>query len=103
MGNEPHAPRHGWLKNGNPPGDFTKAQRCTARTRQAAYCRNPAMRNGRCRMHGGASKGPKTAAGLERSRKARWKHGARSREARELLADHRRLWRELRKLLEDVR
>jgi hypothetical protein len=29
-------------------------------------------------MHGGASTGPKTAEGLERSRKAPWKHGRRS-------------------------
>jgi hypothetical protein len=33
------------------------------------------MRNGRCRMHGGRSTGPKTSAGLRRSRKARWKTG----------------------------
>lgn len=29
----------------------------------------------RCRLHGGLSTGPRTAAGLERSRRARWKHG----------------------------
>jgi len=29
-------------------------------------------------MHGGASTGPKTAEGLERCRKAPWKHGRRS-------------------------
>jgi hypothetical protein len=50
-------------------------------------------------MHGGMSSGPRTAAGLERSRQARWRHGARSREVRELLADNRRRWRELRALL----
>lgn len=33
------------------------------------------MANGRCRMHGGSSTGPRTAKGLERSRRARWKHG----------------------------
>ena len=33
------------------------------------------MRNGRCRMHGGASTGPKTERGLARSRQANWKHG----------------------------
>ena len=30
----------------------------------------------RCRMHGGASTGPRTAAGQERCRRANWKHGA---------------------------
>jgi hypothetical protein len=31
--------------------------RCGARTRSASPCRSPAMPNGRCRMHGGASPG----------------------------------------------
>jgi hypothetical protein len=33
------------------------------------------MANGRCRFHGGKSTGPRTAAGLERSRAARRTHG----------------------------
>jgi hypothetical protein len=33
------------------------------------------MPNGRCRLHGGKSTGPRTAAGLERCRTANWKHG----------------------------
>lgn len=36
------------------------------------------MKNGRCRLHGGKSTGPRTPEGLERSRYARWKHGNRS-------------------------
>jgi hypothetical protein len=40
----------------------------------------------RCRMHGGLSTGPGTPEGLERSRRARWKHGRYSREAREARA-----------------
>jgi hypothetical protein len=40
------------------------------------------MPNGRCRMHGGASTGPRTPEGLERSRKARWKTGKFSAEAK---------------------
>lgn len=72
---EPHERRRGWLKNGNPPGDFSKAPRCGAKTRSGTPCQAPAMKNGRCRLHGGKSTGPKTPEGLERSRKARWKHG----------------------------
>jgi hypothetical protein len=34
-------------------------------------------------MHGGLSTGPRTLEGLERSRRARWKHGYFSREATE--------------------
>ena len=40
------------------------------------------MVNGRCRMHGGASTGPRTAERLARSRRAHWKHGLYSAEAR---------------------
>jgi hypothetical protein len=74
--------RRGWLRHGNPPGDYAKAPRCGARTRAAGCCRQPAMRNGRCRMHGGHSTGPRTAEGLTRSRRARWKHGFCSMEIR---------------------
>jgi hypothetical protein len=67
--------RRGWLRNGNPPGDLSTALRCAARTRRGDACKAPAMQNGRCRMHGGASTGPRTAARLNNSRRARWKHG----------------------------
>ena len=58
------------------------APRCGARCRSGLPCKGPAMAAGRCRMHGGASTGPKTATGLEQSRKARWRHGRRSAESR---------------------
>jgi hypothetical protein len=41
-----------------------------------------AMPNGRCKVHGGKSTGPRTPEGLERSRRANWKHGYYSREAK---------------------
>ena len=81
--------RRGRLKNGNRSGDFLAAPRCGARTRCGGECRQPAMPNGRCRLHGGLSTGPRTPAGLARSRRARWKHGARSAQVRALLRDAR--------------
>lgn len=69
-----HEPR-GWLRNGNRPGDPSRAPRCGARNRRGLPCRCPAMKNGRCRLHGGLSTGPKTAEGLARIRKAVTKHG----------------------------
>ena len=40
-------------------------QRCGAKTRRGTPCRRPAnKRNGRCRLHGGRSTGPKSAEGL---------------------------------------
>lgn len=44
-------------------------------------CQQAGMANGRCRMHGGASTGPRTAEGIERLRRLRWKNGFRSGEA----------------------
>jgi hypothetical protein len=71
----PHETRRGWLKNGNTPGDLSTAARCGAKTRRGTPCQCPAMANGRCRLHGGLSTGPKTEAGIARIRQARLKHG----------------------------
>lgn len=46
-------------------------------------CVAPAMTNGRCRMHGGASTGQRTPEGMERLRQAPLKHGRRGAEARQ--------------------
>jgi len=57
------------------------ALRCGARTKRTGKsCRGAAMPNGRCKLHGGKSTGPRTPEGLERSRRANWKHGHFSRE-----------------------
>jgi hypothetical protein len=66
----------GPLRNGNPRGNPNAAPRCGARTRARHPCRSPAMPNGRCRMHGGASTGPRTLEGLNRLRAANTRHGA---------------------------
>jgi len=71
----------GSLKNGNLSGDLSKCLRCGAKTRKGTKCKSPAMKNGRCRMHGGKSTGPKTAEGIERIRQAHLKHGYYSKEA----------------------
>jgi hypothetical protein len=84
----PHAKRRGRLRNGNRPGDPSAAPRCGARTRRETLCQAPGMANGRCRLHGGKSTGPRTAEGLARCRAARWKHGRYSRKA---LAETRRV------------
>ena len=98
MREQPDEPRRGWLRNGNPPGDFRTAPRCGAKTRRGTACQCPAMRNGRCRIHGGLSTGPKTPEGIERCRRARWKHGRRSKAAVQERAKCRALIRRLREL-----
>ena len=67
--------RRGQLRNGATPGDFLAAPRCGAHTRSGECCRQPAMKNGRCRMHGGLSTGPRTAEGRARCAAARRTHG----------------------------
>src|SRR5262245_9673548 len=64
--------------------------RCGARTRQGRTCMAPAIKGKRrCRMHGGKSTGPRTPEGLKRSRRARWKHGRYSREAKQAAREAR--------------
>ena len=49
---------------------------CGAKTRSGHPCRKPTLkRKRRCRLHGGASTGPKTAEGKARIAKAQLKHG----------------------------
>ena len=61
------------------------------------------MPNGRCRMHGGASTGPRTLEGLRRIVKARTVHGAYGAEMRELRRLMRMLDEEQRRVLELVK
>ena len=59
------------------------APRCGARSKRTGKpCQGAAMPNGRCKFHGGKSTGPRTPEGLERSRRANWKHGHFSLEAK---------------------
>jgi hypothetical protein len=61
-------------------------------------CQGPAMGNGRCRVHGGLSTGPRTPQRLERSRRANWKHGYYAVEARFARHEARKSIRLLRRL-----
>jgi hypothetical protein len=57
-------------------GDDWPGQRCGAKTRKGTACQRPAnKKNGRCRLHGGASTGPKTDAGRAMIAKSNTKHG----------------------------
>lgn len=103
MSNEPHASRRGRLKNGAAPGDLSKALKCGARTRQGNRCMGSAMKNGRCRMHGGTSTGPRTSQGLERSRRANWKHGRYSAAAKQERLDYRTTLREALELMRRIK
>jgi hypothetical protein len=65
-------------RRGNPLGNpgLNLAARCGARARRTGCaCRAPAMANGRCRMHGGCSTGPRTPEGMARMTAAHTTHG----------------------------
>jgi hypothetical protein len=76
--------------------------RCGARTRVGTPCRRWPMPNGRCRLHGGCSTGPRTAEGLARLAAAHTTHGNRTAEARRLRALIRELKAETARLSEIV-
>jgi len=94
--------KRGWLKNGNPPGDPNSAPRCGAKTRKGTPCMAPAMKNGRCRLHGGKSTGPRTPEGKERSRKANWKTGYYSKEEKEQRRRFSQLMRDCKEFLKEI-
>ena len=57
-------------------GSDWPGQRCGAKTRKGTSCQRPAnKRNGRCRVHGGASTGPRTKEGRARISEANLRHG----------------------------
>ena len=57
--------------------------RCKAKTRRGTLCQRPArLPVGRCKLHGGASTGPRTKDGLARLTEARTKHGKFTKEKR---------------------
>ncbi len=103
-GTTPYAPppaapaNRGKLRHGNPSGDFLAAPRCGALTRAGCPCRQPAMANGRCRLHGGKSTGARTESGLARVRANRLVHSARTAEIIDLRSAAARHGRALRTL-----
>ncbi len=82
----PKPPVGNKLKNGNLGGNPWSAPRCGARNRRGTPCRAAAMKDKkRCRHHGGASTGPRSAEGRAAVAAARTIHGGRSGDMRALL------------------
>ena len=67
---------------------------CGARTRVGGSCRQPAMKNGRCRLHGGKS--------LSGEAHGRYKHGLKTKAAIEERRQVSRLLRESKELLQEI-
>ena len=81
---------------------------CGAKARRNGHqpCCQPAMANGRCRLHGGLvpkhNPGAKTEAGKLRQKMANWKHGRRSKEAMEEARQMREMIKASKKLIAEV-
>jgi hypothetical protein len=98
MCNGPHAPA--WKSALALAG---ASPRCAAKRRSdGGACQQPAMHNGRCRLHGGKSTGPRTVEGLERSRKARLTHGHYTAAAKAERRESRAQIRALKMLLREL-
>ncbi len=67
------------MKNNPKPwlyGSDWQGKRCEARTRRGTLCQRPGNKiNGRCKLHGGRSTGPKTEDGLARIIASKTTHG----------------------------
>ena len=76
-------------------GDYPIPRRfCGAKTRAGGGCKQPAMKNGRCRLHGG-----KSLSGIQHGR---YKHGRYTRKAIEERRQMNSLLREVAALLRQL-
>ena len=84
-------------------GSDWPGQRCGAKTRRGTACQRPAnKKNGRCRLHGGASTGPKTTDGLARISAANLRHGKFTKDKLEKRRENAAKGREIRKELRQM-
>ena len=81
-------------------GSDWPGQRCGSKTRKGTACQRPAnKKNGRCRVHGGASTGPRTEEGRARIAEANLRHGRYTKDKLEKLRENAAKGREIRKEL----
>jgi hypothetical protein len=84
-------------------GDQWEGVRCGAKTRRGTLCQRPGTkRNGRCKLHGGNSTGPRTAEGRARLVASKIKHGRFTKERREAAKRRAQVARELRAELTEI-
>ena len=84
-------------------GPSWPGQRCEARTRRGTLCQRPGTkRNGRCRLHGGRSTGPRTKEGLARLIASKITHGRTTKAKREEAKRRAQVAHELRAELAEI-
>ena len=84
-------------------GPDWQGQRCEAQTRKGTPCQRPArLPVGRCRLHGGASTGPRTEEGRARLTEAKIKHGKFTKVKRAEARQRAQVGREIRAELRNI-
>jgi hypothetical protein len=77
--------------------------RCEAKTRRGTLCQRPGTkRNGRCKLHGARSSGPKTAEGLARLVASKTRHGLYTKEKRAAARRFAEQGRQMRAELQEI-
>ena len=76
---------------------------CSAKSKRTGkLCRQPAMKNGKCRLHGGKSTGAKTTEGQFRRNTARLTHGYYTKQAKAERQQMRRVMQEMEETLSNI-
>ena len=84
-------------------GPDWQGQRCEALTRRGTLCQRPArLPVGRCKLHGGASTGPRTKEGRARIAVLHTTHGRLTKEKRAEARLRAQVGREIRAELRDI-
>lgn len=95
---QPHSRRLGKLKNGNPPCDLWSLPKCNAKAKSTGKrCQQPAMKNGKCRYHGGKS------TGAPLNNQNAFKHGNYTQEAIEMRRAIQQLMQESKRFIEEIK
>ena len=77
--------------------------KCEARTRKGTLCQRPGNKiNGRCKLHGGRSTGPRTEAGLVRLAKSKTIHGCFTKAEREKAKHRAEVGRQVMRELKEI-
>ena len=78
-------------------------QRCEAITRKGTYCQRPGNKtNGRCKLHGGRSTGPRTEDGIASLTASKTTHGRTTKTERTKAKQRAEVGRQVREELKEI-
>ena len=84
-------------------GHNWQGQRCEARTRRGTPCLRPGNNiNGRCKLHGGRSTGPRTEEGVDRLAASKITHGRTAKAERAKAKQRAEIGRQVMRELKEI-